>query len=187
MKSIFITYNPNSEKEQVLAIRLHTLGAVNGFQMSLPDRSIGQNLSSETKRRIEISHWIVCFSMSPLSEAVKQELLYASRHKHDKSKIIVIYNKKKNIVGKAADYFSEYYYDSEIESSSDMMKKILDGIKNTNSKELAINKQDDSSLGWFLIAGLGILGMAAAVASSTDDEPKKGKSKKKNAVKSLNR
>ena len=186
MKSIFITYNPKSEQEQVLAIRLHTLGAVNGFQMSLPDRSSGQNLSLETKRRIENSHWIVCFSMSLLSEAVKQELLYASEHKHDKSKIIVIYNKKKNIVGKASDYFSEYYYDSEIESSSDMMKKILNGIKNTNSKEFAIKKQDDSSLGWFLIAGLGILGMAA-VASSTEDEPKKGKSKKKNAVKSSNR
>lgn len=68
-----------------------------------------------------------------------------------------------------------------------MMKEILNGIKKTNSKELAVKKQDDNSLGWFLIAGLGILGMAAAVASSAEDEPKKTKSKKKHAVKSSNR
>ena len=38
--------------EAVLAIRLHTLGAVNGYQMSLPDRSIGQNLSLEKLKSI---------------------------------------------------------------------------------------------------------------------------------------
>jgi hypothetical protein len=36
--TIFVTYNPQNDFEQTLAVRLQTLGAIHGFNMLLPDR-----------------------------------------------------------------------------------------------------------------------------------------------------
>lgn len=124
MKNIFITYNPKSELEQVLAIRLHTLGIVNGLQIYLPDRTFHNKLNLETKKRIEECKYVICFSMSPLSKMVKDELLYAYKVIHDKSKIIVIYDKKKNIKGEIANKFSEFYFDT----NSNYIEKIISDI-----------------------------------------------------------
>jgi len=53
LPSVFITYNPKSEFERTLAFRLHTLGAVHGYKMYLPDRTIGgKKVSNESRIRI---------------------------------------------------------------------------------------------------------------------------------------
>jgi hypothetical protein len=112
-KTIFITYNPNSEAEQTLAVRLHTIGAVNGFRMYLPDRFNSNTfLDIETKRRIEESGFFVVFSMSYLSDIVKQEIEYAYQVLQDKSKILVIYNKSlgKNLTGDVTHQFTDIYF-----------------------------------------------------------------------------
>ena len=54
---IFISYNPRNHDEETLAIRLHTIGAVNGFNMLLPDRYHSTTvIDDETKRR-SLDYW----------------------------------------------------------------------------------------------------------------------------------
>ena len=112
--TIFISYNPNSDFEQTLAVRLHTTGAVNGFRMFLPDRYNSDTIiDNETKNRISQSDWLIVFSTEELSEIVKQEIQYAWQKLKDKSKILVIYNfeKGKNIKGDITNHFTEIYFD----------------------------------------------------------------------------
>jgi len=58
--SMFITYNPKSELEQALAVRLYTIAAVNGLNVYLPERLGGRQLTQETIGRIRLSKWFVC-------------------------------------------------------------------------------------------------------------------------------
>jgi hypothetical protein len=90
--SIFITYNPDSELERTLAVRLHTIGAVNGFQMYLPDRydSVG-SVSQETRHRIASAYWFILFSTHTLSSVVREEIRFAIEYSHDPTRIIVVY------------------------------------------------------------------------------------------------
>ncbi len=94
--SIFISYNPNSAVEETLAVRLHTIGAVNDFIMYLPDRFDSENqISEESKSRISRSNYFVIFSTKPLSNVVKEEIEYAFKHINDKTRIIVIYDRER--------------------------------------------------------------------------------------------
>ena len=61
--TIFISYNPDNGLEQTLASRLHTIGAVNGFRMYMPDRfNSNSQLDYETIRRINLSDYFIVFS-----------------------------------------------------------------------------------------------------------------------------
>lgn len=74
LPTVFISYNPNSDIDQTLAVRLHTIGAVHGFNMLLPDRvGFTKSVSNETKSRILSADYFILFStevLSPLLERV---------------------------------------------------------------------------------------------------------------------
>jgi hypothetical protein len=90
---MFISYNPHSELEQTLAIRLHTIGSVSGFQMFLPDRYHGsKTIDISTQERIRQADWFVVFTRQQLSPIVLEEIRFAHQLKHDKSKIIIVYD-----------------------------------------------------------------------------------------------
>lgn len=92
--NVFISYNPNSEVEQTLAIRLHTIGSVSGYNMMLPDRAFGSNVvSTETRNRITLSDYFIVFSTAKLSEVVRQEIEIAFNKHRDRSRILVVYDK----------------------------------------------------------------------------------------------
>lgn len=138
-QTIFITYNPQSEAEQTLAVRLHTIGAVNGFRMYLPDRYNSTTfLDEETKRRIQESGFFVVFSLSRLSKIVKQEIEYAFQVLQDKSKILVIYNRHvgKNLIGEMTDYFTEIFFDSYQETVDTVIHKIFTTVFEKKNEEL---------------------------------------------------
>lgn len=153
--SIFVTYNPKSDLEQTLAVRLHTIGAVNGFRMFLPDRYNSETiLDNETKRRIGEADYFIMFSTQKLSKIVQQEINYAAQVLKDKSRIIVIYNSRieKNIIGATTDNFTALQYDPVSDQQDAFLHQIMDIIK---TKEIA-NLKDKNSQQQALIALLGI-------------------------------
>ena len=118
LPTIFLSYNSGSDLEETLAVRLHTIGAVHGFRMLLPDRYDNYELvSAETRNRIVMSDYFILFSTSVLGAQVQEEIAIAFQHLNDKSKIIVVYDrhKGKNING--ADNCTEIYIDSRAEST----------------------------------------------------------------------
>jgi hypothetical protein len=166
MRTIFITYNPDSAFEQTLAIRLHTIGASNGFLMYLPDRYNSSTvLDDETKSRISKADYVVMFSISPLSKIVKQEIEFAFKRLNDKSKIIVVYDKEKgkNLKGDVVNHFSPIYMDKYNGNPDEALHDILKTIrgKEVNSK-IKNDKENSQALLALMGIGLGLLILGAA-------------------------
>ncbi|MCC7466821.1 MAG: hypothetical protein IT261_11150, partial [Saprospiraceae bacterium] len=111
LPTVFISYNPSVESEETLAMRLHTLGGVNGFQMLLPDRFQNNNgITSETQRRINIADYFVLFSTKPkLSNVVLAEINYAWERWHDQRRVLVIYDDETGRTLTGADHFTEIF------------------------------------------------------------------------------
>ncbi len=160
--TIFISYNPSSDFEQTLAVRLHTTGAVNGFRMFLPDRYNSETIiDNETKSRIAQSDWFVVFSTENLSSIVKQEIQYAWNVLKDKSKIVVIYNfiKGKNIKGNLTNNFTDIYIDPYYDDFDKIIsKKIMNRIYLTEKteKEDKYKRQQRNAILALLGIGLGL-------------------------------
>ena len=136
-ESIFITYNPNSDKEKNIALDLFKKGKQNGYFIYLPERnSIFPNLTTQTKLNINSSNWFVIFSTSPLSETVAKEIEYAW-NVNKEIKIIVIYSKHfgKNINFQNTKpiemFIDDYNFNSIEQFKIDLFKKI-NSITNTN-------------------------------------------------------
>ena len=160
--TVFVTYNPDNDFEQTLAVRLHTIGAVHGFNMLMPDRfGLYDQLNSETSYRIRSSDYFILFSTSNLTPVVLQEINTAFAHLNDKSKIVIIYNKVKNL--KHIENCTEVV----IDAAKDSPQKILDTVireiqSNQHGLRKAPMKQDDdatSVLGGILLIGLGLLAL----------------------------
>ncbi len=169
--TIFITYNPDNGLEQTLASRLHTIGAVNGFRMYLPDRFNANNqLDFETERRINMSDYFILFSFGKLSDMVRQEIETAYNHLHDPSRIIVIYNRRKgkNLAGKITNHFNTFDFDPINDDSSELVQKIIASI---NRRELNVmnnqltqereQRESSQALNALLGIGLGLFALAA--------------------------
>lgn len=135
--TIFITYNPNIANEQTLAVRLHTIGAVNGFQMLLPDRYNSETiLGEETRNRIGMADYVILFATTnKLSNVVKEEIEYAYQCLKDKSKIIVIYGAKKSLSEDITKHFTEIFYTKD-ETSDNVIERIFNTIFKKQQEEL---------------------------------------------------
>lgn len=165
LPSVFISYNPNSDVEQTLAVRLHTIGAVHGFNMLLPERmGYSQSVSSETKSRILTADYFILFSTSTLSDTVLEEIKIASTKIHDKSKILAIYDLGVGKNLKGAENFTEIFIDRS-SSVETILNKIISEIKSIQSRG---NNQGGflSVLGPILLTGVALFAL-----SSLFDEP----------------
>lgn len=136
MKTLFLTYNPKDNDEQTLAIRLHSIGAVNGFRVYLPDRYNSTTiLDSETKARIDNSDYVIMFAFSEkLSPIVQDELRYAYNKTQDKSKIIVVHGGKKG--QKALPFATQIHYNPQEESPELVGRRIFETIFKKQQEEL---------------------------------------------------
>lgn len=160
--TLFITYNPRQQEEQTLAVRLHTIGAANGFRVFLPDRfNSDRVLAAETQRRIDESDYFVLFSLTAnLSPVVADEMTYAWRRFKDKGRILVIYKQEgeKSLHPEASKFCTEIYYNPSLQSMDSVLHKIMDVLFQKQSK-LKNDKQLENSLLALLGIGLGLLAL----------------------------
>lgn len=169
--TIFITYNPDNGLEQTLASRLHTIGAVNGFRMYMPDRfNSNSQLDYETVRRINLSDYFILFSFGKLSEMVRQEIETAYSHLQDPSRIIVIYDRRKgkNLVGKITTHFKAFDFDPIKDDSSELVQKVIASINHREQNVLhqqlvqeRSKKENNQAINALLGIGLGLFALAA--------------------------
>jgi hypothetical protein len=149
--SIFITYNPQSEKDKNLALDIFKKGRQNGYFIYLPERNYYNSLTPQTKSNIDSSHWFVIFSTSPLSDIVTKEIEYALQSKSD-NQIIVIYSEHfgKNIDfpnNKPVEMFINDYNLNSIEKFKNDLFDKISKKKNAPKKE--------STTGLEILIGLG--------------------------------
>ncbi len=161
--TVFVTYNPGNDFEQTLAVRLHTIGAVHGFNMLMPDRfqNTGK-INSETAFRIKSSDYFIFFSTSDLTDLVQQEVKTAFASLKDKSKILIIYNKSKNL--NHHENCTEVFIDASRDSMQTILNKVMQEIEKSKKaiKQKAPLKKDEqtiSPLGGILLVGLGLLAL----------------------------
>ena len=162
--TIFITYNPDNALEQTLASRLHTIGAVNGFRMYLPDRFNSDSLlDSETERRINLSDYFILFSFGKLSEMVRQEIETAYNHLQNPSHIIVIYDRQKgkNLVGNLTNHFTAFDFDPITDNSSELVQRIINSILHQQLAHERSKRENSQAMNALLGIGLGLFTLAA--------------------------
>jgi hypothetical protein len=169
-KSIFISYNHNSQPEESTALRLQTISNLYGLSVSLPYRLRNiSNISSETKTRIENSSFVVAFCIDGLTKLLNEELSFAiSKNKP----LIVIYDnaKGKKINFKDNVNVKEVFVD--FTKTDDALHKIAEFLRTSLSKTYVKKttqktQNEDSGLG---IALLGIgLGLLAAWSLSKEN------------------
>jgi hypothetical protein len=177
LPTVFVSYNPESDVEQTTAVRIHTIGAVSGFEMLLPDRGRpGRGVSLETIGRINMSDYFVLFSASPLSIIVQEEINLAFARWRDRSRIVVIYD---NRVGRNlnAENCTEVYIDIHSDPQS-IVSEITSKFKSVRRKDNSNFLVDLSAL---LLTGLGLF-VLANVMEDALTEPKKQRSKKSKAL-----
>jgi hypothetical protein len=164
LPSVFISYNPQSDVEMTLAVRLHTIGGVNGLQINLPDRLSFQrpDLTEETKHRIRNSQYFLVFSTGSLSTTVSQEIQYAFTTYNDPSKIIVIYDSRIGGNLQLAKKCTEIFI-NPADDLSTAVNAITTSIKSLHSK----SNDTSVGLGGLILAGLGLF----ALASLFDNDP----------------
>lgn len=168
-KSIFISYNHNSQHEESTALRLQTISNLYGFNISLPYRLRNVSTTSiETKTRIDHSSFVVAFCIDGLTKLLKDELKYAITKKKP---LIVIYDRAK---GKKINFkdninVKEVFVDftktdDALHTIAEFLRSILS--KATVNKTARKTQNEDSGLGVALL-GIG-LGLLAAWALSKD-------------------
>ena len=165
--TVFVTYNPRKEFEQTLAIRLHTIGAVHGFNMLMPDRfNANGKMNSETVYRINSSDYFILFSTGKPTRIVLEEIKVAFAHLKDKSKILIIYDRVKNL--KHDENCTEVFIDSLKETPQQILDKVIKQLKRnqTPSKGNFLNEDNSISvLGGIILIGLGLLALGSLVES----------------------
>jgi hypothetical protein len=168
-KSIFITYNNDSQPEESTALRLQTISNLYGLNVSLPYRlRNATGLSTETQIRIDESSFIVAFCLDGLTKLLKEELNYAiSQNKP----LIIIYDREKGKKINFKDNVNVKEVFVDFTKTDEALHNIADFLRTslatTNTKKKTKKTQnEDSGLG---IALLGIgLGLLAAWALSKD-------------------
>lgn len=163
--TIFISYNSGVQQEETLAVRLQTIGAVNGFHTLLPDRFNHKSVvDRETISRIQESDYFLIFATSHrLSKIVEQEIEIAFQHFKDPSKIIVLYDPNgSNITSSPhADKLTLITFDPHNETVDLVIKKIINVISvEEKSKE---KKEQQNGLLALLGIGLGLWALGSII------------------------
>lgn len=161
--TVFVTYNSNNEFEETMAVRLQTIGSVHGFSMYLPDRlSRSKSVNQETEFRIKSSDYFILFSTSNLTPVVQQEITTAFKYLKDKSKIIIIYDRVKNLLH--SENCTEVMVDAAKDSPDDIVQNVIHQIKENRVKSSRSSKKNDemlNAIGGILLVGLGFLTLDA--------------------------
>jgi hypothetical protein len=159
--TIFVTYNPKNDFEQTLAVRLQTLGAIHGFRMLMPDRYEQRSLlSQETLFRIKSADYFIFFSTSAPTQAVLEEIQAAYEHLHDKSRIVIVYDRVKNLNHNLN--CTEVYIDASRNSVQEILQRTIDKIGENQQQAVTKGKakQDTvNAIGAILLVGLGLLAL----------------------------
>lgn len=160
MDTVYITYNPGSEVEQTLAIRLPTIGAVNSFRMLLPDRLNSETvLDDETKQRIASADWFILFSTQLNSSIVQQEIDHAVSAGLPASRIIIIYNPAypPQVTGSSSGQIFMGPFDPWTQSFDEVAQGILLTISRGIRSEMETQNRQKDGLLALLGIGLGLL------------------------------
>lgn len=212
--SMFISYNPHSELEQTLAVRLHTIGSVSGFQMFLPDRYHGsKTIDISTQERIRQADWFVVFTTQQLSSIVLEEIRFAYQLKHDKSKIIIVYDTSVGELVTNTEQCTKIPFDVRRTGVDTVLQAIMRAIMDAEQAEQKALKdrlaqeeyarreaeriRDRNGLLALLGAGASLLALGIAAANTSDtptlpassasSKPKKTPSKNTSTRKSAKR
>ncbi len=163
--TIFVTYNPKNDFEQTLAVRLQTLGAIHGFNMLMPDRYEQYSLlSQETLFRIKSSDYFILFSTSKLTSIVQKEIEAAYEHLHDKSRIVIVYDRVKNI--RNSLNCTEVYIDASKNSVQQILEQTIREIQGNQQHTVKKNRQNTvNTIGAILLVGLGLLALNSLSSS----------------------
>ncbi len=150
--TIFVSYNSNVESEQTLAVRLHSIGAVNGFRMFLPDRYDSNFvLGNDTKNRIDESDYFVVFSHTgKLTSIVEQEIQYAFEKFKKKSRILIIHDiTKPSQLEVQSNSYTEIGLNPVKDTIESSIHKIIEQIKSTEN-------QNNTENGLLALLGIGL-------------------------------
>ncbi len=170
--AIYITYNPKAALEETLAVRLQTIGAVNGFEAFLPDRyTSNRYVNDETRYRIKASDYFVLFLTGPLSTLVAEEIKVAYQHFRDKKNIIIIY--EESLTDEQLDSIRHYSeatlipFEPDVDTPDVIVKQIIEQISGTDAQQAYQSKRRgskdfnfDIGIAALLMVGLGLLIMA---------------------------
>jgi hypothetical protein len=164
--TIFVTYNPKNDFEQTLAVRLQTLAAIHGFHMLMPDRYEQYSLvSQETLFRIRSSDYFIFFSTSELTPTVQEEIQAAYEHLHDKSRIVIVYDRVKNLQHDLN--CTEVYIDASKNSVQEILQHTISKIQENEQQAILKSKQDTvNAIGAILLVGLGLLALNSVSSSA---------------------
>jgi hypothetical protein len=161
--TVFVTYNPENDFEQTLAVRLNTIGAVHGFNMLIPDRFNNEKVNLETRHRIKSANYFILFSTSKLTSTVQEEIKIAFNSLKDKSKILIIYNKVKNL--KYNQNCTEVFIDAKKDSPQKILNEVIERIKNNSNSVPSKKDNTVETLGGILLVGLGLLALNSILES----------------------
>jgi predicted RND superfamily exporter protein len=142
--------------------------------MYLPDRFNSEKfIDEETKSRIRKADYVVMFSISPLSQIVKEEIEFAYSVLKDKSKIVVIYDKQrgKNLTGNITSHFTPIYIDQFDSEQDKVLNKIINTIQSKEisdqTKQIAkLRKEKENSQALAALFGIGLGLLILGSASS---------------------
>lgn len=154
-QKIFISYNSGNDLEEQLAYRMHTIGAVNGFTMYLPDRhKSGVVISDATMHKISDSDWFILFSTSQPTQSVIAEVNAAWNKFQDKNKILIV-----NSFPPRANPFKTWNEHATL-IPFNPRKNSVESILNMINEKIQKKNQDKALLA-LLGIGLGLLTLAA--------------------------
>ncbi|WP_298138240.1 TIR domain-containing protein [Flavobacterium sp.] len=158
--NIFISYNPFSFDEKVLAEGLYKKGRQNGFNLFIPERGLKNSLNTLTKSRIDQCEWFVVFCFDQLTDTVKKEIEYALENENrDPKKIIVVYSEQNGQTINFGNfkptikYLDRYKLNNVENFSNDLLSEIIEKYKPI--KKIENKKVEDDFSALKIILGIG--------------------------------